>query len=184
MSLSRDPDFLSLQLFHSNQKNWGLVLREPQYLAAIYNRALFAKDISIFNPDGAGGLFSPLPLLFVEFIARFPACGVLRLVLRLVQLGVASAPLAPVSGGFSTAAGLLRRAGTGPSTVGEGLWWFAGGLLWIPAVQVGGGGKHMRTLPVCAEIAESTQLVLGICKFLVFYCWVKQNIIKMFNLMH
>lgn len=55
MSLSRDPDFLSLQLFRSNQKNWGLVPREPQYLAAIYNRALFAKDISVFNPDGGGG---------------------------------------------------------------------------------------------------------------------------------
>lgn len=158
MSLSCDPDFLSLQLFHSNQKNWGLVLREPQYLAVIYNRALFAKDISVLNPGGDSRtvwwtLFSPLPLLFVEFIARFPACGVLRLVLRLVQLRVASAPLAPVSRGFSTPAGLLRRAGAGPSTVGEGLWWFAGGLLWIPAVQVG-GGKHMRTLSVSTEIAD------------------------------
>lgn len=61
MSLSRDPDFLSLQLFHSNQKNWGLVLREPQYLAAIYNRALLAKDISVFNPaEQCGELYSHL----------------------------------------------------------------------------------------------------------------------------
>lgn len=136
-------------------KNLGLVLREQQYLTAIYNSVFLDKDNSIFNPDREWAaqnrtvmeaLFSPLPLFSIEFIAGFSSCGVLCLVLRLIQLRITSAPLAPVGRGFSTPAGLLWRAGAGSPTVGEGLWWSAGGPLWIPAGQV--YGKIMKTFVI------------------------------------
>lgn len=135
-------------------KNLGLVLREQQYLTAIYNSVLLDKDISVFNP-GRGWVaqrsdravmeapVSPLPLFSViQLVACFSSCGVLCLILRLIQLRVASASFSPVGRGFSTPPCLLWWAGAGSSNMGEGLWWSAGGLLWIPAGQV--RGKTMR----------------------------------------
>lgn len=65
--------------------------------------------------------FSPLPLLCVQLVARLSSRGVLRLVLRLVKVGVAPASLAPVCRRFSAAARLLRETGAGSSSVGMGL---------------------------------------------------------------
>lgn len=92
--------------------------------------------LQIFNPPhrhrSSGP--SPLPLLLVQLVARLSSCGVLRLVLGLVQLGVTPASLAPVGGGFAGAAArLLRGAGAGSSGVGDDLWWSAGGPLRVPA---------------------------------------------------
>lgn len=99
------------------------------------------NDISISNPEiqqRSCGQFSPLPLFCVEFIACLSPSGVLRLILRLVQLRVTSASLAPVGGGLASPACLLWRAGAGPSAMGEDLRWPAGGSLWVPA------GKRQR----------------------------------------
>lgn len=139
MSLSRELNFQSLQSF-IRTTNSGLVPRE--YLTAIYNSVFSDKDIFSFNPEqelhretGMEALFSLLPLFFIQLIARFSSCGVLCLVLRLVQLRVTSASLAPVGGGFPAATGSLWWTGAGSSDVGEGFRWSAGSPLRVPAGQ-------------------------------------------------
>lgn len=139
MSLSRELNFQSLQSFIPST-NLGLVPRE--YLTAIYNSVFLDKDIFSFNPEQElhgdtvmEALFSLLPLFFIQLIARLSSCGVLRLVLRLVQLRVTSASLAPVGGGFPATTCSLWWTGAGSSNVGEGFRWFAGSPLRVPAGQ-------------------------------------------------
>lgn len=59
---------------------------------------------------------SPGPLILVSLVTRLHGRGVIGLILRLVQLGVAAAPAATTGGGFGGLLPclLLRRAGAGP----------------------------------------------------------------------
>lgn len=63
--------------------------------------------------------FSPLQFFCIQFIARLSSRGVLRVILRLVQFWVTSAPLAPVCRGFAASARLLWGARAGPPAVEE-----------------------------------------------------------------
>lgn len=83
--------------------------------------------------DKVEDYFSPLQFFCIQFIARLSSRGVLRVILRLVQFWVTSAPLAPVCGGFAASARLFWGARAGPPAVEEHFWWSAVCPFRVPA---------------------------------------------------
>lgn len=102
------------------------------------------KDKVTLNEDK----FSPLPFFHVQLIARLSSGGVFCFVLRLVQLGVTPASLAPVGRGPATSAGLIWRAGAYSFRVRKHLWRPTGCSFWI-SVRIEKQWKHWISIRRC-----------------------------------